>query len=749
VLVSATVAQTANLTLTRDGRTISTQRVNLHNGKNAFSFQEKVADPGFHRYDVQVDPAQDQVAENNHAYGFVSVQARPKVLYVAEPDEPVDAFKRAMAAQDIDVDITTPGTIPGSVSALENYDSVVLSNVSADEIGAPAMAGLEEAVKDFGLGLGMIGGPRSFAAGGYIGTPVEAAMPVTMEVKDRKRIPPAAIALVIEDLEEPTSVNWSIEAAKAAVDLMEPQDEVGVLDCNGQWRIPMQRVIDKATIKSKMDDLSGMNDPPSYDQFIEQAAGVLDSSPEPIKHIIFFGDGDAISEGAQSVDAIKAIRKKGISISTIASGADSEGIKYLQAIAQVGGGRSYVAEKATDLPGLLMKDQQTATRQYVIEKPFIPKAYGGDEVANGVNWSVSPPLLGYNISSRKPGATVALTATDENDPVFAHWRYGLGRTFAFTSDDRPHWAVQWLPWDGYAKFWAQAVRWSLKSNSSADFRSMVDNSGGKGHVVVDAFSQSSGFINGAKLTAKVVAPDQTVKSVDLSQTAPGRYEGNFDTDQTGAYMVNVRRSSAGVENGTGAPPSDTVGLVVPYSPEYRTISPNLPLLTRLTEGTGGSFQSDPARIFRDAPAWLIGTVDFAPTLLALCAFLFLFDIAVRRRGIRVEKVAASVVEGVEAGSAKLDEMRKARQPITASSAQMSKLLERKTAARAFEEDEAALSTRLLNRRAASRGDDDDPFPQVAKLRTPPSNAPKPTGEGSGYTNRLLEAKRRAQQERDE
>jgi len=249
----------------------------------------------------------------------------------------------------------------------------------------------------------------------------------------------------------------------------------------------------------------------------------------------------------------------------------------------------------------------------------------------------------------------------------------------------------------------------------------------------------------------VVAPDQTVRTVDLSQTAPGRYEGNFDTDQTGAYMVNVRHNSAGSETGGGgAPtPSDTVGLVVPYSPEYRTITPNLPLLTRLTEGTGGTFQSDPARIFRDAPAWLIGTVDFAPTLLSLCAMLFLFDIAVRRLGIRVQKVAASVVEGVEAGSAKIDQMRKARQPITASSAQMSKLLERKTAARGFEEDDATVSTRLLNRRAASRGDDDDPFPQVARLRTPPSNAPKATGEGAGYTNRLLEAKRRAQQEKDE
>jgi uncharacterized membrane protein len=745
VIVSSTVPQEAKLTLTRDGRAIAAQKVNLRAGKNAFTFQEKVADPGFHRYDVQVDPAVDQSADNNHAYGYVSVQARPRVLYVAEPDEPVDGFKRAMAAQDIDVDVTAPGGIPSSVAGLESYDSVILSNVSADEVGAPAMAGLEEAVRDFGLGLGMIGGTQSFAAGGYIGTPIEAALPVSMEVKDRKRIPPAAIAMVIEDLEEPTSVNWSVQAAKAAVDLMEPQDMVGVLDCNGQWRIPMQKVVDKNAIKAQMDNLTGMNDPPTYDPYLQQAAGVLASTNAPIKHIIFFGDGDAVGEATQSVDVIKAIHKMGITVSTIASGADADGIKFLAAIATLGGGRSYVAEKATDLPGLLMKDQQTATRQYVIEKPFVPRALSGDDVTAGIDWAASPPLLGYNVASRKPGGTVALTAADQNDPVFAHWRYGLGRTFAFTSDDRPHWAAQWMPWDGYAKFWAQAVRWSLKSSSAADFHAMVDNSGGKGHVVVDAFSQGSGFTNGAKLVAKVVAPDQTVKSVDLNQTAPGRYESNFDTDQTGAYMVNVRHDTSAQGEVTA---NETVGLVVPYSPEYRTITPNLPLLTRLTEGTGGSFQNDPARIFRDAPSWVVGTVDFAPTLIALTALLFLFDIAVRRIGIRVEKVAATVAEGVETGAAKLEQIRKARQPVTASSAQMSRLLERKTASRAAVDDEdPALSSRLLNRRAAVRSDDDDPFPQVARLRTPtPSNAPKPTGDGSGYTNRLLEAKRRAQQQ---
>ncbi|MGO8671136.1 MAG: VWA domain-containing protein [Capsulimonadaceae bacterium] len=758
IVTESTVPQPATLTITRDGKQIVTQTVQMRSGKTAFQFQEKVTTPGFHRYDAQIDPQSDQIPDNNHAYGYVNVQARPRVLYVCDPDEPSTDFQQAMAAQDIDVDVVDPSGVPSSISGLETYDEVVLSDVDADEIGAPAMAGIEESVRDFGLGLGMIGGPQSYAAGGYTGTPVEDALPVTMEVKDRKRIPPAAVAMVIEDLEEPTSVNWSIEAAKAAVDLLEPQDTVGVLDCNGVWRIPLQKVIDRAAIKSQMDQLYGMNDPPTYTPYLQQATDALLATDAPIKHVIFFGDGDAVMEASQDIAVIQELHKKGVTISTIASGADADGIKFLSAIATLGGGRSYVAERATDLPGLLMKDQQTATRQYVIEKPFLARPTGYDDVTAGIDWTSEPALEGYNVATAKPGATVGLTALDHNDPVYAHWRYGLGRTFAFTSDDRAHWASAWLPWDGYERFWAQAVRWSLKSNDGGNFHAMVDNQDGKGHLVVDAFSDQSGFINGAHLSARVVAPDQTVKTVDLTQTEPGRYESTFDTDQTGSYMVNVRQTPSSPSPGQGegrgeVSGNQTVGLVVPYSPEYRTITPNLALLTRLSEGTGGTFQADPTRIFRDAASWMVANVDIAPTLLALAALLFLFDIAARRLGLRWEKVAATVTEGVEATSTKLDDLRKARaaarSPLLQPAPQMSRLLERKTAARAGMKDDDAESAagRLLNRRVSARPGMDDPFPRVASLQTPPP--PRPPGDPAegAYTNRLLDAKRRAK-ERD-
>jgi len=754
VVVSSTVAQPAKLTLTRDGQPLGQTPVQLQAGKNAFTFPETVHDAGFHKYGAVLTASQDTIAENNQGFGFVSVSGRPRVLYITDTvNSSLASIKNALNAQQIDLDVQTPGGIPASVPALASYDAVVLSDVPADELGPAQMSALEAATKEFGVGLGMIGGVNSFAAGDYTGTPIEDALPVKMDIKDKKRFPTIAVALVIEDLEEPGNVNMSIEAAKSVVDLLDPQDQIGVEDCNGVWRIPMQHVTDKAGLKAKMSGLIDMNDPPVYDPYILEAGRVLNITPAQVKHIMFLGDGDAINESGQNTANLSALKSHGITLSTVATGADAQGAQFLASMAQVGGGTAYVAEKPDDLPKLLRKDQQSVSKLRIIEEPFLAKPIPDDEVITGINWGSEPPLLGYNVSSAKPGSTVALTAPDHRDPVFAYWRYGLGRTFAFTSDDRPHWAIHWLPWPGYTRFWAQTLRWSLRQNTDADFQSTLDNENGKGHLVVDAFTSQGGFVNAAKITANVVAPDLSLKPVTLSQTGPGRYEGRFDADQTGPYLVNVHRGEA-APNGP-APPSQTVSLVVPYSPEFRTLGPNLPLLTRLAEGTGGKIQNDAAQIYRDAPSWVVGVRDIGPPLLLWAALLFLADIAVRRLIIRPAKVRDTVAAGAGAVAARAAAYHEtaARPTAQPSSPQMSKLLERKTTTRTAQPEDAADTTReLLNRRAGrAQPDADNPFPYVASLPPKPKpGAPdKPAASTEeGYTNRLLDAKRRAK-EKDE
>ncbi len=656
VVVNSLTPQTATVSLNRDGKPIgASKQVELHAGKNVVVFDQNLDKKGFYRYGVTLDAPEDTIPENNRGEGFVWVLGKPTVLYVADNPALTGFLQKTLRSENIDVEYAPPEAMPTSPAALQRFDSVFLSNVPAGDLSNSQMVALQVACRDFGLGFGMVGGDTSYGAGGYRGTPVEETLPVSMDVKKQKRLPSVAVALVIEDLEIPTTVNMSKEAAKATMDLLEPIDQVGVLDCNGfgafggdpttasaggTWRIPMQHVTDREAIKSAMQNLEGMGDPPTYDPYLMEAARVLNNTDAKIKHMVFLGDGDAVYEqnqGAISAN-VKKIRDQGITLSTIATGADKSGVQFMAAIAKMGGGQSYVADKPQDLPRLLLKDQETISQPPIIEEPFHPAPIEGDEILKGIDWSGAPPLLGYDIANLKPTAELALINpnANRNDPIFAGWRYGLGRSVAFMSDDRAHWAAQWLGWPGYARFWAQAVRWTLRPFAPSEYSTQVTLEGTRGHVVVDARDDQGHYVNRLAIRALVAPPTMNgIKAPKpseeiLRQTGPGQYEGWFDAPQIGTYLVNVLQKSA---DGKGPDRSTPVGLSTAYSPEYKETQSNRYLMTQLAHAGSGRTEPPAAAVFGGERPGIFAAKDMTWLMLLCAMFLLPFDIAVRRLAV--------------------------------------------------------------------------------------------------------------------
>src|SRR6185503_15973177 len=104
----------------------------------------------------------------------------------------------------------------------------------------------------------------------------------------------------------------------------------------------------------------------------------------------------------------------------------------------------------------------------------------------------------------------------QEDPVLATWRYGLGRTAAFTSDAKAKWSVLWLRWRDFNKFWAQLTRWTLRSG-----------------IRSDAIDPRGEFINFLDAEVGVVAPNRERSVLALEQVGPGRYRGRFPAPQEG------------------------------------------------------------------------------------------------------------------------------------------------------------------------------------------------------------------------
>src|SRR5437879_13351388 len=105
----------------------------------------------------------------------------------------------------------------------------------------------------------MIGGEESFGLGGYYRRPIEEALPVTMEVKQKLEIPSLAVVLSIDRSgsmamttgdEKVTKLDIAKEASHLVVDLLDERNEVGVMswDTEFVWDSPLRPARDRQAI---------------------------------------------------------------------------------------------------------------------------------------------------------------------------------------------------------------------------------------------------------------------------------------------------------------------------------------------------------------------------------------------------------------------------------------------------------------------------------------------------------------------
>src|SRR5512147_1151940 len=99
--------------------------------------------------------------------------------------------------------------------------------------------------------------------------------------------------------------------------------------------------------------------------------------------------------------------------------------------------------------------------------------------------------------------------THQEDPLLATWRYGLGRSVAFTSDAKAKWGVLWLKWVQYNKLFGQMLRWSLRTTQRREVVASVVHQDGRGEIQLEAVDEKGDFINFVEANSGVVLPDKT------------------------------------------------------------------------------------------------------------------------------------------------------------------------------------------------------------------------------------------------
>jgi len=738
IFVQADRATPATVRLFRDDQFLGAQKVELAAGKNLFTFPQTLPNPGFYKYDVQVEVPGDPLPQNNRATGFGTVRGQPRILVVSTDPEQDRPLAAALGSPRVKVILAGLKDFPSSLAEMQSYDAIFISNLAAGDLGLDRQRLLESAVRDFGVGLVCVGGDQTYAAGGYRGTPLESTLPVSMELDSKKVLPSGAVVLVMHGMEFANGNEVARLCAQGVLAALGPNDEMGVVlwDGSERWLFPLQKAGDKKKLPAQ---IAGMNqgDLGSFQGVLQMAHEALQKSKANLKHIIVFSDGDP---GAPTPELMQAIADDRITVSSVLISGHSPP-DTMEWMAAEGKGQFYNVTSPDDLPQIFIKETAVILKSAIYEEPFQPQVRSASEMVRGIGATEYPKLLGYVATSPKPRAEIPLW-TDKGDPLLAHWQYGLGRAVAFTSDAKARWARIWLNWDKYRQFWSQVGQWSMRRLENADFTTDVSVDKGEGLINVEALDEQGNFRNFLNLQAAVVTPKGERQTVRLEQTGPGRYEARFPTKEVGAYLLNLMDVKDGQVRG-----SQVIGTSINYSPEFTSAEPNLNLLRRLAESGGGKlldpsatsinpFLHDRHKTFQPRDLW--------ETVLKLAIILFVVDVGVRRIQIdRTEWLRATQTlrrwlffwrgaprapEAEESLAALLARRHQVRSQYTPAAAEPRPDLFR---------PERPAEVPLPGEEA--------PAPTAAQAAPPSAEPTKPREEASpSTTSRLLEAKRRAQ-----
>ncbi|MBN2005572.1 MAG: VWA domain-containing protein [Anaerolineae bacterium] len=592
----------------------------------AFSFEATEA--GFVPLRVCLDASEDTFVQNNCADGWVLVEGTPRVLVVGTPENR-QALVQALEQSGLNVETVLPGEFPLAVQGLLGYAGVVVVNTPARDFSSQSLVALRDFVRDVGGGLVAVGGPESYGVGGWSNTPLEEALPVEMRVQDPERFPPMAMVVVIDKSGSMSANEGGVAkiqlAAEAAIRVAEMLNDADILavvayddrPADTYGPVPMaQREALISSLRRLQAGGGGIYVRESL-QYADSLLQRAELSPDVQRHVLLLADGSDSEHQEDVISMVSEWVKSGTTFSAVSIGNGSD-VEFLRRVAGTGQGRFYLTELAADLPAIFSEETARAKRSYIVEETFYPLPVSS--WAPVASLAAVPPLHGYVASTPKSTAQVVWRASQQ-DPLLAVWQFGLGRSVAWTSDATGQWAAGWVSWDEFSRFWGAVVRDVLLSPSDAGLALRVIPQGNRGHILVDVLAAEGGYADGLLLGAQIAEPGANTEpqTVPLYQTAPGRYEGEFEaTAQRGVALLRLYGDRTLV-----------AGWAPPASEEY-VPGDAAAAVAQLAAQGGGQVIADTTGVFAHTLRGRESGQLLAPWLLLLAVCMWPVDIAWRR-----------------------------------------------------------------------------------------------------------------------
>lgn len=623
VTLESNVSADVVLTLYDGNEVIGIQDVTVTEGSNLFSFTVTATSAGVHTYRVGVTSENDTLSANNMMYSYVNVAGESTVLIIADDTDSVATLAEILSG-DCAVTIVKPWAAPDTMVELCNYDEVILVNIDAEDLPNGFDALLESYAADFGRSVLMVGGDNTYMYGNMEGTLYEEMMPVQLSLTEDQSGGSVAVMLVLDCSmsmsQNATYLSIAKQGAIQSVNAMAENDYVGIISFNrsAYLKASLTQATD-ANKKTLTNTISALTTSQGtyYTQALQLAYQELMESDCAVKHVIFLSDGEPSDSGYTTV--VKNMANDGITVSTIALGYSSS---VLSSLAQTGGGRYYAVTSTSDLPDIMLTETEQVSVSSLITGEFIPVISSDSELTEGMSGTALPTIYGYLGVTIKEGAETLL-ATEEGNPLFAVWDYGIGRVASFMSDLTGNWSSELL-----ASEVGQILTTRMVTTTVADAHNDSSLSvelamgGNTTGLTVTTLSD----VAGDTLALSVASPDGSSEIYSLTETAPGVFEGYIPTATAGVYNMTMVQYDA---DGNAVDYLEK-SLAISYSAEYDAFAEDGDgLLAALCSFSDGIVSSDTDKLSKvDMKDILLVKSPLIP-LGIIAAILAIIDIVIR------------------------------------------------------------------------------------------------------------------------
>lgn len=587
---------------------------------------EQILEEGNRKYELKLNVT-DEIPENNHGYGVVKFADKPHALYVETALAHSIYLRTILEENGFDVEVVSPAEMPTELIELQRSEVLILSNVSAEALSTEQLQNIENYVHDLGHGLVVIGGERAYGPGGYTDTVLERILPV--EMTPRKRKDAVAIVFVLDTsgsmanyVEARQKIVLAIEGVRAGIRNLDEEDVAGILGFNTDVHTISSLTSEHDVLRQVVSRLKPTGGTTEMRGAIEKAYEMLEANDAKQKHIVLLSDGKSSGAASDFLELAERIAEARISVTAIAIGDANK--QLLSQFAEIGGGRAVFVENVQQLPTVLTEAVRE-TQRYTVQEQFQPIIAAPDEpIVAGIG--TPPPLYGYVATTEKDAAKV-LVRSHKDEPILAIWNFGLGRAISWTSDVKPAWSKEWISWDNFGKFWGQVVNWAVPAaDAGSDFDLSVSMNHGVGEINIDTQKPSE-----ASYTVHVVDPNGTSEVVETQQLTPTRYNGTFQMQDGGSYIVTAQRE------GDGHKRVEVISL--PYPAEYAEFEVDTALLKMLAAGTVGIHEPTSTQMAAPAGVPIERQVSLARVLLVIAAILFVLEMILRRFSIANRYIA--------------------------------------------------------------------------------------------------------------